>query len=476
MTRCLAWALLALSGCLNDQLIPCGDTLCPTNYSCDTERSICIDPNGLSVPADTIDFGNVACNTTATGTLAIRNFSANAISYSAVSTIPGVTASPSAGEFPAGGTVELALEATVPLESIPASTIAGTLLIAAGNDVVERDVVLTPEGALLDTSVLQLDFGEGTLGNSDTRSITITNSGTAPIDLAPALRSTVPAPITATPVFALVNPDPVHVGPGATGNVAVQFAPDQLVSFTSSVDLAPSGSLCQMPLRPVNLSGAATMDEILVDHLTLDFGDAACGAPASTLPLRVTNNVVASSVMLTSTITGTAAGLFDPVADAIVPAMGMVDLPITRAAIPATATPGGRSATLTVVATGGPGATKVIALAQSITAPVLAFDRACIDVDMIAPHATVNRMITLTNTGNGVANVTSIPAEFVQGPLHVTISPSAFQIQPGGAIVLTAMVENTSSLGIALVKGSPAFTFTAVGECGDPPILTLGCF
>ena len=40
--RTLALVLsAAASGCMHDNLVACGDVLCPSDYTCDLDRSIC---------------------------------------------------------------------------------------------------------------------------------------------------------------------------------------------------------------------------------------------------------------------------------------------------------------------------------------------------------------------------------------------------------------------------------------------------
>jgi len=268
------WTLVAVAstGCIHDRLVACGDVVCPVGNGCDLERSICIDPVGLSVPPANIAFTDVACGGSGQQVLEVRNFSSGPIAFSAVSTLDGIDVVPPSGVFPAGATVTLQLIGNAPPRSVPGTPLQGAVLIAVDGEVITRDVELTTTGAVVTASVQQLDFGEATVGLSDTRAIQLHNTGNAAIQVAPRL------PASQGPSFTLATPPTVSVGPGETTSIAVAFQPQALTSYASSLTLDYTGNTCEPPPTQVSLSGTATTDDILLDHLTLDFGEVACDA------------------------------------------------------------------------------------------------------------------------------------------------------------------------------------------------------
>jgi HYDIN/CFA65/VesB-like, Ig-like domain len=464
--------VVMLAGCIHDQLVTCGDVTCPSGDTCDQERSICVGANGLSIPPAVIDFGAVGCATQATHALEIRNFNSIPVPFTVTSTltaevtsgITDVSAIPTSGEIPANGSISLQVIAAVTRMAVPGTAAEGKLLVV-GTDTTAIDVQLVPTGAVVTSSVQDLDFGEFSTNAMISRTVEFSNTGTVAADLTPATT----APFS-------TSGSSVHLDPGATAvPVEVDFMPEQLLAFTAQLDpnLAPDSVVCQTPPGSVELTGAATSDDLIADHLTLDFGVAACGAPAATLAVVITNTG-ASDQVLDATATG---ALYSATAGGPIAGNGGTQtFIVTRAAIANTAVPmmTPYAGTLSIMENAAPNTQKMIALQQTITAPVLSFDVTHLDFGIVAKGSYTTLVSNLRNTGTGTANVTASPASTnVPGGGSITISPTTFQISAGGYVpVLVTLHAGTTDVGLDDIP----FSFTAPGQCGNPAMLGVTAF
>ena len=421
-----------LSGCLKDNLVPCGDSLCPNGYTCDVEAVVCVDPHGLSLP-NQLEIPAAACGATTTQQITIKNFADHAISYSAISDVPGVTVIPAHGTFAAGAETQVAIAANIPTASVPGQALTGAVLFELdGQDVLRRSIAVTPAGALLDISAHTLSFGEAAIGDTATKLISITNQGNSSIGLDALLGAQVPSDGS----FATPNTNALRLDAGVTSRVAVTFFPHTLGGYTSKIAFAPDGPLCQASLDPVNLDGAATNEAILVDSLHLDFGDVGCGGTGSAQQLLVTNKN-ATPQSLVFELSGPAAAFFQPIPSQIVMAGNAISIPIRRLPIPPPQdVVGAEQASLKITATGATTTVKTIELKMNLRSALLRIVEDCVPIDTVAPHSVAMANMTVANTGNATAAVTVTTAA------PATVSPSAFQVPAGGSTPMTVLITN----------------------------------
>src|ERR1700684_1520310 len=100
----MRWMLvcaIASTGCLHDDLVTCGDQLCPAGSLCDTAAETCADPSGLSVPSGGVAL-QVPCGGTAMTTLPFRNVGASAVDFEIAATVAGIVASPASATIEIG--------------------------------------------------------------------------------------------------------------------------------------------------------------------------------------------------------------------------------------------------------------------------------------------------------------------------------------------------------------------------------------
>ena len=461
----LRWLVLATlaSGCLHDELVLCGDELCPSGYGCDVERSICALPNGLSIPTKAA-IDRAYCGQPSDGVLTIRNLSSNEIAYGPIISDIGVTVSPASGTFSPGDT-DLRIIATVPVDSLPGQVIAGSLFLSLDEEVVRRPLKVTPIGAALGASTHSLSFGESAVATSTTKMVTYTNTGNVAVNLTAALQPPSAFAFTSTPTL--------HLEPGENQAIGVSFTSNSVQAYTSSLVVTPDAPLCQPPLDHIALDGAATTDAILLDSLTLDFADATCNQPADVLPLAIVNTN-AGSQDVTIDIKGIDANLFTTdISAATIAGNGSLKPQITRVVVPFT-TPGKKTATLGISAslnTAPLVTAKQVQLVQNVVAPSFELTRPCLDGgDLIPPHTSYMTAIGVTNTGNKTGAVTVSASPFPT----MTISPSQFQIAPKQTINVNFMISNTSNSYMD-ITGLPIATIIGMNACSpNLPLIVCG--
>ena len=461
--RSAFWLVLALApACVKDSLVPCGDLLCPSGFTCDAEAHVCVDPDGLSLP-NQIAIGDTACGGQTTQQLVVKNLGGTTFVYSAVSDVAGVVVIPAHGTFEADSMTTLELRATVSMDSLPGREISGSLLFDLGTAaVLRRPISMTPIGALLDVSVQTLSFGEAAVGDMTTKNVVITNRGTLDVTVMTTLAQ---APADGS----FLPPAPsVHVAAGGTSSVPITFFPHSLVAYSSVLQLAPDVPLCQAPLASVDLEGAATNQAILVDSLVLDYGNVACGGPAGSLPLTITNKGTTAQA-LSFGVTGTDAALFDPVADQAVAGNDKLTIPIGRRVV---RNPQGvigmRTAALEITATGVTTTMKSIDLRANVQGALLQVQEGCVSIGTVAAHGQASADITLVNTGNATALITA--ATFPD----VSMSPSSVQVPAGSSAPVTITVGNTSNFSRD-VSGNPVVILDGGDTTCSAPITVTAC-
>jgi hypothetical protein len=451
---CAVMAVALTAGCLRDGVIRCGDTYCPEGLVC--EAGGCVDPTGLSVPEAPIDFVSVGCGTSAEIDVMLRNFGTMPIAFEASTTIDGVSVMPPGGVVEPDVPFELTIVADASTQSIPGVAAEGSLVIATDREILERTVRLTTAGALIEADET-LDFGEIGVGQSMVRSFDIRNVGTSAVDvtLTPPLQTAYSVPMTSA-----------SIGAGELVQFNVSYAPQVLgPTSVASIALSYAGALCQVPPAEVVLSGIASGDPILISNTLLDFGSAACGPAASTLPVTLTSNLPQAQTV-NAMITGPDANTFMMIPSGTLPAApsGMLPIAVTRQPNFVPTPVGAKSATLTLTMNPS-GVMKVVTLSHDVVAPVLETGIDAVDFGTVPVFSGTAFETYVTNNGNAVANVTVSPAVMqFPGGTQVHVSPSALQVEPGEQAPLIINLIT----GGQVITNNFMITLSAVGQCAPP--------
>jgi len=179
--------------------------------------------------------------------------------------IPGLVIPP--GNF---ATIEVQF---APVGPGPAS---GSVTITSDAETGPTMVPVTGIGAqpVLVVGAPSLDFGAQRVGTTTTRTVTVGNSGDAPLAIIAAVA---PAPFA-------IAPPPRTVLPGAQVTLSVTFSPDTVGSAlaTAVVTTDAGGAL-------VALGGVAVQPAVSVTPSTIDYGDLRVGATSPPTTIEITN-------------------------------------------------------------------------------------------------------------------------------------------------------------------------------------------
>ena len=314
----------------------------------------------------------------------------------------------------------------------------------------------------LNVNPLSLDFGNIVVGNSDTRLITLTNTGGTNVNVASA-------PVTGTG-FSTSGFAAQTLTPGGSMTFNALFTPGAAGAASGSITV---NSDAVNPTVVVSLAGTGVAQVLTVslNPSTINFGDVTVGSTANqTVTMTNTGNFNVN--VTAANVTGTGFSAVGFVAQTLVP--GQSATFTARFAPSATGAVAG-NITLTSTATNNP---SVSLSANGIPTPVgtLTLSPTSINFGSVIVGNTVSQTVTLTNTGAASLTITSAPvagAGFsVTGltlPLTLTVGQSSTftaRFAPGSAGAVSGSVSLTSN-----ASNTP--TSVALSGTGVAQILTL---
>jgi hypothetical protein len=230
-------------------------------------------PNPLTLSPLSLDFGSVQVGDTATLPFQVTNTGTSPAAFTGISTTSGFT---DAGDCPtAGGTLAPSTSCTLQVSFAPSKTgaVSGSLDLVTSVSPIGLIASLTGTGiqSNLQVTPSSLNFGSIAIGASATRTLTLTNVGTAPVNrLALAL----------TGDFAVTVPCASStLDPGATCQVAITFAPTSLGPRNSILTITSSDANSPMT---VPLIGAGVANGAFL--LTVNDSTSASVSVASEYP------------------------------------------------------------------------------------------------------------------------------------------------------------------------------------------------
>ncbi len=244
-----------------------------------------------------VSFGPVAIGTISTVPVVLTNARSGNITLSALWTT-GVGFSMSGPTLPvtlgAGRSVTL----NVAFAPQSAGTTGGSLFVAGP----ALAIPLTGTGAAsgqLTTNVGSLNFANVQVGNSQTQSVTLTNSGGSGVTVSQATLTGAGFTLSGLPL-------PLTLGGGHSTTFSVVFAPQSAASVSGNVAFASNAS---NPAMNLPLSGSAVMPgQLTANPASLAFGSVQAGGNV-TLTDSLTNTGGSSVTISQATVTGTGFGI-----------------------------------------------------------------------------------------------------------------------------------------------------------------------
>ncbi|MBI4468249.1 MAG: choice-of-anchor D domain-containing protein, partial [Acidobacteria bacterium] len=386
-------------------------------------------------------FGDVCVGATATQTLTFGNTGNGPYTINALnSSNPAFTVISTSAALPAvvapGGTVTATVQFSCATGPGPQ---AGTLIAdtTPAQDCLNLGPLLPPiplsgncvliAGSVSPTAV---DFGQVCVGQSEVRTLTVTNTGTGPFTINTIASSNV--------AFSIDSPAlPATVPVGGSVSVVVRFScpsatgpQSGVITFTTS-----NATNCPLDLGTVALSGSCIEAAGNVAPAALDFGSVCVGQNATN---TFTINNTGNTPLTINTITPSSAAF-----TVVSPALPVTIAPggSTTVTVQLTCTsPGPQSATISIGASAFCGAVNVgtVSLTGLCINVAGVVSPTAIDFGSVCVGANTTRTFTVANTGNQPFNLDSIASS---NAAFTIVSPALpVAIPAGGSVTVTVQL------------------------------------
>ena len=275
---------------------------------------------------------------------------------------------------------------------------------------------------VLSVTPAALDHGTVTTGQSNTRTVTISNVGGSALTLGSFTLPTAPFSMSSLPAPGAT------LAPGASVTATVTFAPASAGSFNGTLSIVSSAGTSNISLTGVGVLPAPGVLSVLPDPI--DFGNVTSGTTAE-------QTIVISNSGVGSLTLGSAVALTAPFSAVGLPAAGTVlaagqSVSATVRFSPSTPTPS--AGTLTINSTVG---SRTIPLSGTGVAPgpgVLAVSPPTIAFGQVAVGSSAARTVTVGNSGASPLTVNSFT---VAAPFAVSGLSAGAVVAPGSSISAT---------------------------------------
>ncbi len=434
--------------------------------------------------ASSVDFGALGCGQGPSDKqLTLTNSGNGPLTFTAVSSGNGFSATPMSGTVEAGKSTALTISATVSAAASAGAAQSGTLSLSTNDSAhAKLDVALSASarGVTLSLTPTVASFGVLPVGTqAPALPLTLTNTGNvaATVSLADPSDDQFSvnwdgAPATAT------------IAPGASmGGLSAGFRPSSITPSTSSAAITVAEPVCGASVATLPLNGQGTNGVLGLSSTNVFFGTQGivpCGTQASSQTLTLTNSGNQAFSWTATLAKGASSPFtFSPQSGTVPANSGSVTLTFDTTAIPSEA-PTQADAfgdTLTLVTDVANDSPHLVALHQTAGGAVLSFAPGSLDFGLVPINNSSTAPFTLVNDGSLPANVTLssssgkfslLPAGPVAAPaaggLHVdaTFSP--------GTSVLTETADVTVAVDSADVLCAPlpgALTLAGTGTNGS---------
>ena len=228
----------------------------------------------LSISPRSVSFGNVLVGSNNSSTITLTNTGSAAMEISSA-TLTGTGFSMSGLVTPL--TIEPGVATTFTVSFDPTATgfEFGSISLTSSSVKTPAKISLTGTGTLAQMTVVpaNVNFGNVSLGLTNTQPLTITNSGTSNLNIT---KTTAPGGS-----FGLTSPAlPLLLAPGKSATFTVSFDPAAVGAQSSSVVIY-SNAVGSPITVPVSGSGTASVNQLSSSSSSLNFGSDAIGTTTS---------------------------------------------------------------------------------------------------------------------------------------------------------------------------------------------------
>lgn len=373
----------------------------------------------------TLDLGLGDCGGSASATFTVTNSGAANVDLAFTSSDPAFTITPAQVTVIAGTSTTFTVAATIPAGVNAGTPLAATLTATTsipGHATEQITVAATSRGAAFAISPPSVNFGDVALGDSRSLTFVASNTGNGPVTAAVA------APQNGDFAVTFGTAGTAALGPGDLVTGTVRYTPSGVGTDGEALALTLGGGVrCGTAPATLRLSGTGTtVGGVLVHGGPVDFGDVACGTSAGTATFTLENTGSTArtftAVMATDPEGDDARYTVSPAGGSI-PAGGTVTLTVTRLAVARPFVPRALDAAVHLAV----GATSVdVPVHQTLRGPFLTTSAtAQVDFGYQPGESTTDAPLRVTNTGNAMATLSSIPSGPFAAILPATLAAGA---------------------------------------------------
>lgn len=391
----------------NESTTPASSDIYGQLYSISQSQIALLNTNNTPLTPTLLDFKTVPVGTSAYKSFKIRNTGVAPLNISSVS-IPGASAytvtpqiaSATASTLPPGSE----LTVTVTYTPVNGTSNAKVLIVSDAADI---SVDLSGLGVtpILTPSVTSLGFSNTDVGQSQTGSLRLTNSGTIDVTInsLSGLSGTGPFSLGSLPALTF----PQIITAGNSLELFILFAPTDLGDFNGSINILTNNIATN---QFIALSGTGIQPKLTTDltpdplsgALSLNFGSTGVNT-AIQKSFKIKNSGNKTMIVNSLSVSGSSAfSVKSTIASPLVFAPG------EELNIPLLFSPTANSAytgSLTIVSDGG---NQIISLSGLGTSGVLTLSPAQIDFGTTSLNQLATRVVTVSNAGNAPLTITAI--------------------------------------------------------------------
>ena len=337
--------------------------------------------------------------------------------------------------------VVVGLDGTVALS--PTGDLSSGSLTRVGNKVDELLAQIPPPAPAISVQQTAIDFGTIVTGQTGEQAITITNTGTAPLEIT-GIESDVSGLTFDTTMFTLA--------PNSSQTITITFPSSSAGEFSGNITISSND-----PDRATQtLSVSVTVQPppvpaISVQQTAVNFGSVAFAQTVQrTITIRNTGTADLEITGIESDVSGLS---FSPSTFTLAP-NGSQTVTITFPS----STAGTFSGNITISSNDPDRATRTLSVSVTVQprpVPVIAVQETAIDFGSVAFAQSVQQTITIRNTGTASLEITGIESD-VSG---LSFSPSTFTLAPNGSRTVTvtfpSSTEGTFSGNITISSNDP---------------------
>jgi Abnormal spindle-like microcephaly-assoc'd, ASPM-SPD-2-Hydin/Protein of unknown function (DUF1573) len=427
-----------------------------------------------------VNFGTVSVGSKGTSNLVLSNTGTSSLTISML-TLTGADFAVSGITTPA--TISAGQSTKVSLTFAPAAAgnATGNLSITS-NDPATPSVTVPLSGTGSSTAIGQLSanpaslsFGTMATGTSTSKPITLTNTGSAAVDISSAT-------VTGTGLAISGLATPATLKPSESVTVNASFDPPSVGSISGSIKIVSNAG--NSPLT-IPVSGVGAQAGLAISPTSFSFGNVVDGQTKSQ-PITVTNTGSAALTIADVTVTGNAfsvSGLATPVA---------IDAghTVTFSALFAPTIAGPQTGTISI-SSNAPNSPNVLSLTGSGTAAsvTLSSNPSSVSFSGVNVGSSASKSVTITNSGNTTLTISQIsvsakdfavsgmttPVTLAAGAnaaLSVTFGPTASENITGNITVASSQgasavipVSGTGlQAGLSISPGSASFGSVTLGS------------